>query len=97
MGRAGRQPRRRRAAHPRPHLAHVQLLPLQQGACWSARTRPATLTTSPLVLTDLRVCFVGDSFVAGVGDPQHLGWTGRIAARTYQAGQPLTSYVLGVR
>ena len=43
------------------------------------------------------MCFVGDSFVAGVGDPEHLGWVGRIAARTHRAGQPLTAYVLGVR
>lgn len=48
-------------------------------------------------MSDLRVCFVGDSFVAGVGDPEHLGWVGRVAARTHQAGRPLSSYVLGVR
>jgi acyl-CoA thioesterase-1 len=46
---------------------------------------------------DLRVCFVGDSFVAGVGDPEHLGWTGRLSAASDRAGLPLTSYVLGVR
>jgi lysophospholipase L1-like esterase len=49
------------------------------------------------VVPDLRVCFVGDSFVAGVGDPDHLGWVGRIAARTHRAGQPLTAYNLGIR
>lgn len=47
--------------------------------------------------SDLRVYFLGDSFVAGTGDPDHLGWTGRLAARTHQAGQPLTAYNLGVR
>ncbi|WP_409332048.1 GDSL-type esterase/lipase family protein [Trujillonella humicola] len=46
---------------------------------------------------DLRVCFVGDSFTAGVGDPEHLGWTGRLAAATERGGLPLTRYVLGVR
>ncbi len=46
---------------------------------------------------DLRVCFVGDSFVAGTGDPEHLGWAGRLAARTQRAGLPLTAYNLGVR
>ena len=46
---------------------------------------------------DLRVCFVGDSFVAGVGDPEHLGWVGRLAARTHRQHRPLTAYVLGVR
>jgi acyl-CoA thioesterase-1 len=46
---------------------------------------------------DLRVCFVGDSFVAGVGDPEHLGWTGRLCAATERTGLPVTRYVLGVR
>jgi acyl-CoA thioesterase I len=49
------------------------------------------------VTRDLRVCFVGDSFVAGVGDPEHLGWTGRLCAASERAGQPVTRYVLGVR
>ncbi|MDR6320352.1 GDSL-type esterase/lipase family protein [Actinoplanes couchii] len=42
---------------------------------------------------DLRIRFVGDSFVAGVGDPACLGWTGRLAARSH----PVTAYNLGVR
>lgn len=46
---------------------------------------------------DLRVCFVGDSFVAGVGDTLCLGWAGRMAARAFAGGQPLTWYNLGVR
>ncbi|MBJ7451715.1 MAG: hypothetical protein JHC71_06470 [Blastococcus sp.] len=46
---------------------------------------------------DLRVCFVGDSFVAGVGDPEHLGWTGRLCAASDRSGLPVTRYVLGVR
>jgi lysophospholipase L1-like esterase len=49
------------------------------------------------VIDDLRVCFLGDSFVAGVGDPEHLGWVGRLTARTHRAGRPLTAYNLGVR
>ncbi len=49
------------------------------------------------VVGDLRVCVVGDSFVTGVGDPDHLGWVGRVAARTHHAGLPLTAYSLGVR
>jgi acyl-CoA thioesterase-1 len=49
------------------------------------------------VSCDLRVCFIGDSFVAGVGDPDHLGWVGRLAARTEREGQPVTAYNLGVR
>ncbi|MDO4792175.1 MAG: GDSL-type esterase/lipase family protein [Buchananella hordeovulneris] len=30
----------------------------------------------------LRLCFVGDELVGGVGDPRALGWTGRVLART---------------
>jgi acyl-CoA thioesterase-1 len=48
-------------------------------------------------IDNLRVCFVGDSFIAGVGDPEHLGWTGRLAARSHRAGRPLTASNLGVR
>lgn len=47
--------------------------------------------------SDLRVCFLGDSFVAGVGDPEHRGWVGRLCARSAAAGRPLTAYNLGVR
>ncbi len=46
---------------------------------------------------DLRICFIGDSFVAGVGDPGQLGWAGRLAAGSAHDGRALTSYVLGVR
>jgi lysophospholipase L1-like esterase len=47
---------------------------------------------------DVRVCFFGDSFVAGVGDPKALGWVGRVAARTPPTtGVDLTAYQLGVR
>lgn len=49
------------------------------------------------MIPDLRVCFVGDSFVTGVGDPLGLGWAGRLAARAFAVGQPLTAYNLGVR
>ncbi|UJP40377.1 GNAT family N-acetyltransferase [Cellulomonas palmilytica] len=58
---------------------------------------------------DLRVCFVGDSYVAGVGDETGLGWVGRvIAAVATRADEPgaehgaahgieLTAYGLGIR
>ncbi|MFI9412013.1 DUF459 domain-containing protein [Nocardia gamkensis] len=46
---------------------------------------------------DLRVCFVGDSFVAGVGDPACLGWAGRLASDAHAQGVALTAYNLGVR
>jgi len=44
-----------------------------------------------------RVCVLGDSLVAGVGDPAGLGWTGRLAARTQAAGLDVTLYPLGIR
>ena len=46
---------------------------------------------------DVRVCFVGDSFVAGLGDSTGLGWVGRIANESHRRGLPLTTYNLGVR
>jgi acyl-CoA thioesterase I len=46
---------------------------------------------------DRRVCFVGDSYVAGVGDPEHRGWVSRVVAESYRAGRPVTAYNLGVR
>ncbi|MGK8554371.1 GDSL-type esterase/lipase family protein [Nocardia gipuzkoensis] len=46
---------------------------------------------------DLWVCFVGDSFVAGVGDERCLGWAGRLGAAAHAEGVPLTAYNLGVR
>ncbi|WP_346623052.1 GDSL-type esterase/lipase family protein [Blastococcus montanus] len=49
------------------------------------------------MITDLRVCFIGDSFVAGVGDAEHRGWVARLCARSTGAGLPLTAYNLGVR
>ncbi len=46
---------------------------------------------------DIRICFVGDSFVNGTGDPACLGWSGRICAAAASAGHPVTSYNLGIR
>jgi len=46
---------------------------------------------------DLRICFVGDSFVAGINDPESLGWTGRLSALAHRRGYNLTQYNLGIR
>lgn len=46
---------------------------------------------------DRRVLFVGDSFVAGAGDPAGCGWVGRAVRAAFAAGLPLTPYNLGVR
>jgi lysophospholipase L1-like esterase len=49
------------------------------------------------ISADRRVCFAGDSYVAGVGDPEHRGWVGRVVAGSYRDGRPVTAYNLGVR
>jgi acyl-CoA thioesterase I len=46
---------------------------------------------------DRRVFFVGDSYVVGVGDPDHRGWIWRLADRADRDGRPVTVYNLGVR
>ncbi|MGI8731147.1 MAG: GDSL-type esterase/lipase family protein [Solirubrobacteraceae bacterium] len=46
---------------------------------------------------DCRVLFFGDSFVAGVGDPEARGWVGRVAAASAEADLAFLPYVLGVR
>jgi acyl-CoA thioesterase I len=45
----------------------------------------------------MRVAFVGDSLTVGVGDPEYLGWVGRLCAAAPTAGLALTMYNLGVR
>lgn len=45
----------------------------------------------------VRVCFVGDSFVAGVGDESHRGWAGRLSSRAIERGYRFTGYNLGIR
>ncbi|MFA6022405.1 MAG: GDSL-type esterase/lipase family protein [Rhodospirillales bacterium] len=45
----------------------------------------------------MRICFFGDSFVNGCGDPALLGWVGRVCARQSQKGHDLTLYNLGIR
>ncbi|MCO6417539.1 GDSL-type esterase/lipase family protein [Siccirubricoccus sp. KC 17139] len=48
-------------------------------------------------MRDLRICFLGDSFTAGVGDETGLGWVGRVTAQAWARGVALTPYNLGVR
>jgi lysophospholipase L1-like esterase len=45
----------------------------------------------------IRICFVGESFVNGTGDPECLGWAGRICVSANQKGHDITYYNLGVR
>lgn len=46
---------------------------------------------------ELRLCFVGDSFVVGTGDPSGQGWVGRACEALRAQGVALTAYGLGVR
>jgi len=46
---------------------------------------------------DVRICFVGESFVNGTGDRTHLGWTGRLCQALSQRGDRITYYNLGIR
>jgi len=46
---------------------------------------------------DIRICFIGDSYVQGTGDPACLGWAGRLCTAARQGGHNLTYYNLGVR
>ena len=46
---------------------------------------------------DIRICFLGDSYVQGTGDDECLGWAGRLCASARHAGHNITYYNLGVR
>ena len=41
------------------------------------------------------VCVLGDGLTAGIGDGRHLGWVGRVLARSRTA-DPVTTYTLAV-
>ncbi len=49
------------------------------------------------VRPDRRVCFFGESFVLGAGDPSGLGWVGRVTRAANANGFWLTTYNLGIR
>lgn len=45
---------------------------------------------------DVGLVFIGDSYVAGYGDPKGLGWVSRVVARTVHPDVTLASYNLGI-
>mgnify|MGYP002775444457 FL=1 len=49
------------------------------------------------LLPQVRICFVGESFVNGTGEPTCLAWTGRISVSANEKGYDITYYNLGVR
>lgn len=46
------------------------------------------------MIENIRICFIGDSFVQGTGDPEHRGWVSRVLWAT---GRDITAFNLGVR
>lgn len=48
-------------------------------------------------MTELRICFVGDSITQGTKDDTALGWPGRLVARARAKGHDFTCYNLGIR
>jgi len=48
-------------------------------------------------MTELRICFVGDSITNGTGDDECLGWPGRLCGTERKQGHDITSYNLGIR
>lgn len=48
-------------------------------------------------MQDIRICFIGESFINGTGDSTYLGWTGRLCVAFSQQGYPVTYYNLGIR
>ena len=48
-------------------------------------------------MKDIRICFIGESFINGTGDSTHLGWTGRCCVALSQQGYQVTYYNLGIR
>ncbi|WIK59403.1 GDSL-type esterase/lipase family protein [Actinotignum urinale] len=46
-------------------------------------------------MSDMRVIFIGDELVAGLGDARALGWTGRVMARTF-TNPPIMPITLAV-
>ncbi len=46
---------------------------------------------------DVGLVFIGDSFIAGYGDPKGLGWVSRVVGRSSHPDVDLTAYNLGVR
>ena len=48
-------------------------------------------------MTELRICFVGDSLTNGTNDRRYQGWPARLCAAECAKGHGLTHYNLGIR
>ena len=48
-------------------------------------------------MAQMRICFIGDSFVSGAFDDECVGWVGRISAAARRRKHDISPYNLGVR
>jgi lysophospholipase L1-like esterase len=48
-------------------------------------------------MANIRISFIGDSLIAGTGDPDFLGWPGRLSKAAAGRGHEVTCYNLGIR
>ena len=48
-------------------------------------------------MKDIRICFIGNSFVNGTGDPEKLGWCTRVCSKSTDKSRDITYYNLGIR
>jgi len=48
-------------------------------------------------MEDIRISYIGDSFINGVGDSYMLGWAGRLSLMSRSEKREITHYNLGVR
>ena len=51
----------------------------------------------PATEQTVRICFVGDSYIAGTGDADCLGWVARVCRGAWVRGDRVSFYNLGVR
>lgn len=61
------------------------------------RTDPRSGREDRMKLEDIRIYFIGDSYVNGTGDPAYLGWPGRACAASRSDETSITCYNLGIR
>jgi len=68
-------------------------------AAWARLRLVRHVHTTSQLRRNLRICFVGDSFVNGTGDDDFLGWPARLCADAKRSNHhdEITMYNLGVR
>lgn len=64
---------------------------------WITMSQPSQESQPSKEKKDIRLCFIGDSYISGIGDQAYLGWTGRLCNAAADRGYPVTYYNLGIR